>query len=485
MTGPLVEVLARTAEQMPAARIADDIWRQGTRRHRRRRATALGTVLVVALLAAAPWALSGRAGTVATGAGPGTVPARFDAPWPWQQDVAAAPPGPAALLVSGSAGLSMGTWDLPFLPQGSTLAVVGRDGSYRRLPAGRYQQAGQDLLLSPDGRYIAGSMDLVVPTDDPSGTSVVSILDLDSGKVRRLPAVAPGAPTGLWSPLVWSPDGKSIVAYVDDRVDGTALSLRLLDTQTGTARTLMALNSPPGQLPRVAFSPDGKRLAVGLPGRLVTIDIATGASHELTSLSSGQQLAGPGAWSPDGRNLSMLTIDGCLASCPVSRINARTLRLSSVDAATGAPATGSGFDSLTGASLRLLGWRSDGDAVVVRYVDQALPGDPVTDTSDVTAFKPVGDVDLIALHPGGGRTTLLDKAAQQVMDIDVPADLIRYGQFGGPARAPSFFPLPGWIWAAAVVLLVVVAGLSSIPILVWLRIRKIRRGYRPHPVGVM
>ena len=176
MTHGLARRLAAAAEDMPAARVPDDLWRRGRRRHRTRRAAAVAAVVVLVALTAFIGAGPRDREAIPAGSDP-TVPGRLHQPWPWQASVAGDPRGPAAVLVSG--GGTYQTLDAPGT-FGSLIGVVGRDGSYRMLRYGyTYLQAGQDVLLSPDGRFVAGHGTYEHLITSADGT--VSVVDLSTG----------------------------------------------------------------------------------------------------------------------------------------------------------------------------------------------------------------------------------------------------------------------------------------------------------------
>jgi hypothetical protein len=453
----LTTLLTRAAETMPPARVPDDIWRRGLRFRRRRRFTATLTVVVVGLLLVVPVSLAGTGpGRDVPADGDGAVPGTFHRLWPWQQSVVEAPSGPAVLLVSGDAGINMGTFDLPGKVE-SILAVVGADGSYRTvLDNNMYTQAGQSMLLSPDGRYVAGADTLENP--DRWQERAIRVLDLTTGEVRHLAAGQQLPNTRFWSPVAWSPDGTSLLVLTDyDRPGDQQGLLLLMDVATGSVRKLLdlPLTRDLHEVHFVAYSPDSRRVAVVAGQRLVVVDTVDGTQRTLAELGPRQRLAGTGAWSLDGRRLAVFTFEGCDGKCTPQERNARTWRLDYLDAETGAPATGDRFDTLTGAAVRVVGFQRDGAAVVVRYVDEAMPNAEATE-SDGTFYKDVIEADLMALRPGGGQRQLLRKPVGDVWDVDVPRNLVVDGRFGGPSPGPALFPLPWWLYAILAFLAVVV-----------------------------
>ncbi|MEV4137569.1 hypothetical protein AB0J72_36020 [Dactylosporangium sp. NPDC049742] len=400
-------------------------------------------------------------------------------PWPWQAGVAGSPRGPAALLVSGGGGYQ--AMDLPFT-YGSRISAIGRDGSYRVLPFGAtYLQAGQDVLLSPDGRYAAGNgtYERLLGTGDTD----VSIVDLTTGEERRHQGSGPAVP------VAWSHDGRRLLvhrfgasSWADTPFDGADTTgsdngaLWLLDVGSGAATHLLDL----GRTRRgaAAFSPDGRTVAVQLGRELALVDTATGTRRPLATLPAGAHLGGPWSYTADGTGLGVLTIaDGCTTACSNVARNARSWRLTVLSTTTGTalPTT---FPTFGGATARLAGWQRDGTAVLVRYTDETNGGEPSYDPP--AAYRAVSDADLLALTPAGTTKSLLTKPKGVIWDVDVATDLVTAGAFGGPSPAPSVLPLARW--AATTVFV----ALWALAMLTWLTItlrRRSRRRPPPHPAA--
>jgi hypothetical protein len=233
----LVAALDRIAGRARPARLPDDLWARGRRRHRRRLAigaSVAAVVVALVVLVAGP-ALPGPFGhrAVAPADRDPAVPSEVGRPWPWQPTVAEAPPGPAAVLVDGIGPFAEFT---PTSHDQRSLAV-GVNGAYRVI-----RNDDGELLLSPDGRYVASRSTMEETPDwDHFGTS---ILDLNTGRVRTF---------GEMSPVAWSPDGRTLLA----RITSAGNRLVLLDTTTGAVRPLFDLV---GRVPEdfAAFSPDGR-----------------------------------------------------------------------------------------------------------------------------------------------------------------------------------------------------------------------------------
>jgi hypothetical protein len=411
-------------------------------------------------------------------------------PLPFTRAAGDAPNGPARLLLSGGGSLRGGLDD-----EGHSL-VVGHDGTYRLVRTGNDVNAGDDLLLSPDGRYVAGDQLEGVDSPAMAGTAL-GLLDLITGLVRSVPA-------GL--PVAWSPSGQLLVARY--RPPGSAdpgrgasapdasagagpgdFRLGLLDVHTGDVRDLFSASTRP-RGGSVAFSPDGTRLALQTTQGLTVYDLTTLARTPiLTTSSTGRfaavtpRLAGAGAWTPEGW-LAVWTIDDA-----GDRAFSMTLRLidpnhadptdpnlrrevAFVDPRSGAVVPR--IEPVTGVDAWLLGWQPDGDAVVevfstTRASPDFLHGDPIDQATRV---------ELYAYHPGGGRTALVHLPADATR-VDVPRDLVVNDRFGGPA--PSLPARLGDLARTRVVELALLTLLitGTVTLVGWSRRRRPPRPPRP------
>ena len=152
-----------------------------------------------------------------------------------------------AMLRGHSAGIVRA---LAYAPDGQTLVSAGEDGTVkvwdvaaRRDPnVLTGQETGfrpQSVAFSPDGKTLA--------TGDWQGT--LRLWDMDS---REQVAALPGD-TGTGCCVTFAPDGRTLVA-------GSGKTVRLWDTRT---KARLAEFQHPGQIASIAFSPDGRLVAVG------------------------------------------------------------------------------------------------------------------------------------------------------------------------------------------------------------------------------
>lgn len=410
----LREALHRLASQAAPARLPEDLWRRARRRHRRRMVTAIVAVVLAGTVAVSLLQdVSTSRGLPPAAPGP-AVPATVYPPVPGERTVLSAPPGPAAILVMSDEGAFSGS-DVSWHGYEARNLVVGRNGRYRLL---RERYGGGMLTLSPDGRYVAGTT--MMEGAGWSEGDVVAVLDLSTGEVRRYRG---GTPVGTWAP-----DGRHLLLWHHD-----SRQLRLLDLDSGTVRDLMLIGDQ--RMRGVAFAPDGERIAVQADDTLHVIDLRDGSQRELLDLGTRTRLAGVGAWLPDNRTVAVLDMAGCETDCDTRALNARVHHVRYVDADSGARVDGPRLDGIVGVGAQLLGWQDDGDAVVTRHdARDGVHNGPLRATWDGTEWSIVRNVELLALHPGGGQTRLVD-LPDGALSVDVPRDLIRAGAFGGPSAS--------------------------------------------------
>ena len=458
MTARLRESLQNAAADVPAYPVYA---RALATARRSRRRTALGAVAGLVLLAAAGALLPlTGAGPVAPAAGAETaLPDRIGLPrfgslhagdWPRL--------GPASVIFTGQApGLEHGE-------EGTVIAVVGADDRYRIIKSGGVNEhAGEDSVLSPDGRQVAfrpGSF------WDPR----VKIIDLVTGSSRTVTGGVPN--TVIASAAGWSPDGRALVVRNNVRVDPEGSTYRdvltLVRLDDGRRTTLVEGGEE--RSGPVAFAPDGARVAIQT-GRRVTVTDLEGRQVASFALEPETELAGKGAWSPDGRTLTVTRRDG-------DRWSLRRL-----DPGTGRDLGPLELPAVTDVTaIRLLGWATDGSARVVAYrpaPDAPAAFDVPLAMDQRLAHGNVGTVEVLALHGGAREPVPLLTAPHDVVAIDVADSVIRSGQTrtasppDGGGVGPRF-----WFWTVLGTLLV--AGIAAYrnrsALALWRFERRVRRG---------
>lgn len=420
----LTGALHTIADERPAPNLPGDLWHRGRRRRRGRIAAAVlaaagAVVLAVPLVAAyrpdpAPLPPADQ---------PPAVPRAVYVPVGFARTVADSPPGPAAVVVTGDFGFQ----------DGARTLVVGRDGPYRMVGGFTPDWAGEHVHLSPDGRRLA------VGGDSGDG-GPASVVDLVTGEARPAPVDGPA--------LAWSPQGELLL------LDRTRYVLRLADLGSGQVRTLATAVTE--RATAVAFSADGSLLALQRGATLDLIDVATGRAFRQLEVGR-RQLAGPGAWTANGTVALWDLPPTCGATCGLNDPeDVGEFRLTLLDPGT-AGYTPLGLDPVDGSLPRLLGWRSDGSAVVTKYRPPDLSEPPPDGPAPAAS-----DMRIVALLPGGGTVELVDLPAGS-NGAEVAVDLIHAGRFGGPPPGAlsrvgeTLYGIVEMIWPlAAVALLVVV-----------------------------
>jgi hypothetical protein len=441
MSVRLREALREAAAEVPAYPVHDRAVRTA-RRTRRRMAAALAAVLV--LVALVPLAVRGGEwpGIAPADAGGPALPDRIGLPGFGTLRATDRPRlGPASVVFSGQARGLTGLID-----EDGTVGIVGADADrYRTWTVGHEAPAGEQVLLSPDGRRLAV----------PAGSSEhprTDLVDLVDGTVRRLPSPRPGST--LTEPAGWAPDGSALVVRdtTPTNPEGSAYAntLSLVRLDTGRAVRLLETDQVPIFGTPVAFTADGSRLAYQV-GDKVLVASADGRSISSFPLPPESGLAGKGAWLPDG-TLALVSRDP----------DTTRWRLRRVDPASGrdlGPLALPAVDGVT--TIRLLGWWPDGSALVVGYrPDPDSPerfAGPV-DMDQRTAYPNVQTVRVLGLTPGAAVPTTLLTTPEQVLAIDVADAVVRAGRVraADPPGGPG-----GRFWWAAGAAALVLGGLLA------------------------
>jgi WD40 repeat protein len=182
---------------------------------------------------------------------------------------------------------------LAFSPDSTTLAAGHRQAislhdvrTGRRLATIQGQGAiGRVVVFSPDGAQILTSG---VRRDSP-----IEVFETTSGGHKRSLGSDPERP----SSLAYRVDGQEIAT-----ADGRRPIITLLDARTGQVTRILTGHSQPVSC--VTYSRDGRLLASAAPGGGVIVWAAR-SGERLMTLPSPSELADSIAFSPDGRSLAV------------------------------------------------------------------------------------------------------------------------------------------------------------------------------------
>ena len=447
MSVRLREALREAAAEAPAYPVHDRAVR--TARRTRWRAAAAVTA-VLALVAALPLTVRGDGGTAPAGSGGAALPDRLGLP-PFGALRATDRPalGPASMVFSGQARGLTGLFD-----ENGTVGIVGADADrYRTWTVGFEAPAGEGVLLSPDGRFLA------VPNGSPTSPGV-DVIDLVGGTVRRLPSPRPGS-AGT-APAGWAPDGSALVVVDTTQANPEGSSyvntLSLVRLDTGRAVRLLETTQVPGFGSPVAFAADGSRLAYQI-GTKVLVSSPDGRQLSSFPLPPDTALAGKGAWLPDG-SLALVAHESAGDRWRLRRVDTdgRELPAPALAAVSGVTA------------IRLLGWLPDGTAWVVAYRPEPSAPSWYADGLEMdqrTAYGNVRSIRVLGLTPGAAAPVTLLTAPDQVLAVDVADSVVHAGRVreADPPSGPG-----GRAWWGAGLVALALGGLAAY--------RRLRRGHR-------
>ncbi|MEU4526884.1 hypothetical protein AB0F49_01515 [Micromonospora ureilytica] len=458
MTARLRETLHAAAADVPAYPVYERALATA-RRSRRRAVLATVAVLVLVTLTGAVLPLTRTPAVDPAAGADAALPDRIALPPLGALHATDRPRlGAASVIFSGQAARLQG-WD-----EDGIVGVVGADSDrYRIFSMGYEAPVGEQVILSPDGRYVAR----------PAGLSEdgrVDLIDLVTGRTRQLHSkVADSVGT---TPRAWSPDGRQLV--VDDTVPTDpmrssyrrVLSIVTLDDERWTQLADAAQQPIVGS--SVAFAPGGERVAYQI-GRVVTVADPDGRTVSSFELPAESWLAGKGAWATDG-TLTLISRKAGTTEWSLHR----------VDPGTGRDVAPLPLPGVTGVTtIRLLGWGPDGSALVVAYQPEPLSPDRFDQPLELdqrTAYPNVRSVRVLALTPDATAPRTLLTAPEQILAVDVADNVISSGRTRD-ANPPG--GVGGRFWAWGVLITLVIAGIAVYRcrngLALWLDDRRVKR----------
>ena len=180
------------------------------------------------------------------------------------------------------------------------------------------QHTPDQVAWSPDGKRLASA--------DSLNMQPPVIWDAQTGKVLFTLQVETGELKPLWLGLAWSPDGKKLAAvgalmHLDSGADEGMILI--WNAETGKQEQLLTTGMNDYRLWTVAWSPDGRFMAVGSTGSDIFLWDMT-SSQPLAKLGGHTDISDQLAWSPAGNRLASVARDGTLQIWDLSAFTSGT-----------------------------------------------------------------------------------------------------------------------------------------------------------------
>lgn len=436
MTRALHDLLHRVADEATPANVPDDLWARARRSRRRERAAAYATAAALVLGAVAVGVQPGWLPGPGSDAPPAAGPQRVGG--------AAVPDRVHAVPERLEARDSSGAWSHPreevsvvrrasvgyVSNGGGAVLVSARDGVHHRValpgfndPFAGFEGEGPVLAVSPDGRRVAYAWRKRMPRAGERVPSGLRVLDLASGSwsEHRLP----GGHGVRARALGWSPSGRYLVYRVGvmTRVDAGGgftvgrYRLERLDLDEGARVVVPRFGRLAGG---VAVSDDG---TVALAAGSTLLTWSPTREPQVREQDLPADLSGASAWSPDGRRVALGSVG------PVDGVTVARPAEDTTDSQGGAgPAA---------LSVQVLGWVGRHHVLAVRHRSDAwteatLDLLPVDTGEERTVGVVDGGVPLESLTVATGLMSLRHPTAE-LGDPGWPADLTRRWWVGAGA----------------------------------------------------
>jgi dipeptidyl aminopeptidase/acylaminoacyl peptidase len=287
------------------------------------------------------------------------------------------------------------------------------------------------LTWSPEGQAFAFQ-------ESPGGNRQYGLYLFDLLIKKRRQLDAPVTETAAF-PLRWNPAGTRIAYFC---VNNERRAIELIPVaRAGVSASALELNSEPGDF---VWSPDGKELAVSLPGSIAIFNVNDGGHRDLDLPPNAE--VGELAWSPDGSSI--------LAA--VRSVNSEFHELVEIDAASGVhrlrvsapgdiarPLWLPNRQSLVyhvNSQGKMLRIAPDSQGRSVFLPDVPLPGcqvqgfDPIRDKAFVLSKPPSAPPTLLEASFDGSKPSIL-YSAPQLMPArpGVPPEFVEFPSFDGTA----------------------------------------------------